>query len=69
MKPASCPTHGREHLANAGAPNIVRCNAPTGCATGVLEPHRACRGEGCEDCDRRGWVTRSSRVGSAYVTI
>lgn len=46
MKPATCPTHGRDHLVNAGAPNIVRCVPGEGCQTSVLEPCRHCRGTG-----------------------
>lgn len=68
MKPASCEYHGRAHLINAGAPNVVRCNnGGHGCPGGeVLEAHLACRGDGCEECERSGWVRRQGKLGSPY---
>ena len=81
MKPATCPTHGRDHLVNAGAPNIVRCVfAGGGCSASVLEPCRRCRGTGvaevafglkrvdsaCPNCKASGWVVRRTALSSPY---
>jgi hypothetical protein len=77
VKLANCPTHGRNYLANAGAPNIVRCMASAGCPTGgTIERCRNCAGTGvdgrspewigCCVCTGLGWRPRRSPLGSAY---
>lgn len=78
MKLATCPFHGRDHLVNAGAPNIVRCVfAGGGCPTSVLEPCRRCHGEGeislrpgvkgpCRECEKSGWVVRRKPLSAPY---
>jgi hypothetical protein len=52
VKLAECETHGRDHLANAGAPCFVRCLAET-CSTRVLERCLPCGGEGVVIGDER----------------
>lgn len=80
MKSASCPVHGRDYLANAGAPNVVRCTSPAGCTIGILEPCRHCHGEpvhtnergtttycsACTSTPTPGWRPRRSQWGSPY---
>lgn len=38
LEPVACPSHGREAMVNAGAPNVVRC-----CICGVVY-------ERCDNC-------------------
>lgn len=76
---AACPVHGRDSLANAGAPYIVRC---FDCGT-VYERCPCCHGTGwmaifsvlpggddeaapCVACNRTGWVARKSTFGHCY---
>lgn len=74
MIEASCPTHGRRCLTNAGAPNLVRC-AVIGTS---YEPCRQCGGGGelatgcmtpdvpCDVCGGRGWTVYPGRADGVH---
>lgn len=79
MIEASCPTHGRRCLTNAGAPNLVRC-AIIGTS---YEPCRVCHGTGwmtifsllpggddeatrCPTCKATGWTVYPGRADGVH---